>query len=481
VRAVQRIAKNTFVLSSAEAINKILSLILYIAVANYLKVAGYGQFAFIMTLLALFTVLANFGLDKLTIREIAKEKKKTQIYLTSMLKLKFFLAVVSYIILAIFIYFSGKPPIVIHGTYLIGLAILCIALSNTFLAIFNSHERLEINSFLLVAVKLLILGLVGIFIFTDKGLLFILSAFFIGELFRLILAWLVYIKVFHHKKIERVVHFPYKKTLILALPFVIAAVASLIHMHIDILMLSLIKGDRPAGWYSAAYNLIVGLVFIPRAYTLSIFPVISRYAKDSQKMLYFSWQKSVKLISIISLPLCLGSFVLAHRFIYLLYDPTYENSIGALRILSLALPLMFLSSINYFILYAINKERQVTIIIIACAFLNVICNFLLIPKFSYIGAAWSTIFSELAAFFMLLWIIFTQLKYNMRDFNFLIKPLVAALIMGGLVYYLNWLNLVLIMFISAIFYTILIILLRTFDKSDKELLQIIFSKLKQKH
>ena len=91
MKTIQRIAKNTFLTTFSEVISKILSLFIYIAIANYLKAVGYGKFSFIMMFLALFQVLANFGLDKITIREVAKDKEKTYDYVALMLKLKFFL------------------------------------------------------------------------------------------------------------------------------------------------------------------------------------------------------------------------------------------------------------------------------------------------------------------------------------------------------------------------------------------------------
>ena len=474
MRTVQKIAKNTFVLSFSEIINKLLSLVLYIAIANYLRVAGYGQFSFIMTLLAIFAVLANFGLDKLTIREVAKDKEKTQSYVVLMLRLKILLALIAYAILIICIHLSGKPKIVITGVYLIGLSIIFIGLSNTFMAIFNAHERLEINATLLVVIKLLILGLVFLTIYLKYGLLFILGVYVIGEFIRLLLAGIIYRRNFYVGKIKQFTPLSYKKTLITAAPFVMVGIASLIYMHIDKVMLSFMKGDESVGWYSAAFTFIFGLMFIPRSYSLSVYPVISRYARDSDKLLNISWQKSVKVLLIVSLPLTAGVILLADRFIHLFYHPEYENSIIALRILMLTIPWIFANSINMYLLYATNRQKQATIIVLISTAVNIVLNLFLIPKFSYIGASWATVLAEVINVCMFFGFIHLTLNLNVKIHRILIKPLLATLTIGAFIYYFKFLNLAFLFFTSSIIYLGLLIILKVFDRQDKELLSRIF-------
>ncbi|MCK4519296.1 MAG: flippase, partial [Candidatus Omnitrophica bacterium] len=356
MKTIQRIVKNTTILTSAEIINKALSLFLYIAIANYLKAAGYGRFSFIMAFLALFHVLANFGLNKLIIREVAKNKEITRGYVSFMMKLKTFFSLSAYLIFILCVCLMKKSPEVIYGAYLIGLSMIFISLSNVYLSVFNAHEKLEINAFSLILIKIIIVGLVILFISLKGSLLLILSAFVAGEAFRLLVLWLVYDKSFKCKLSEEAVKLPVKRILKTAFPFVLAGAASLIYMHVDKIMISVIKGDEAVGWYSAAYTLIVGLMFIPRCYTLSVFPAISRYAESSKRLLNISWQRSVKYLLIISLPIAVGVFILAERFINILYHSGYENATVALRILILAVPWIFVNSINIYLLYAANFQ-----------------------------------------------------------------------------------------------------------------------------
>jgi O-antigen/teichoic acid export membrane protein len=473
---VKRIAKNTIVLTSSEVLNKVLSLFLYIAIANYLKAAGYGKFSFIMTLIGFFQVVANFGLDKLTIREVSKAKEKTHEYLTSILRLKLFLAFITYAILAIFINLTGKPQDVIHGIYLIGLTIFFINISNTYMAIFNAHERLEINALLLILVKIFILGFTFLGIYLNLSLLYILSFFVTGEAIRALAFCFLYKKHFKASKVLKSSLLS-KKTILVAAPFAAIGLASLIYNHIDIVMLSLMKGDAPVGWYSAAYNLILGLMFIPRCYTLSIFPVFSRYARDSNEMLNFAWRKSIKFLLIISLPLSISIFILASRFINLFYrEASYANSALALQVLILAIPWIFINAVNMYLLYAANRQKEATLVVLVSTAINIALNFILIPKYSYLGAAWTTVVVEIINVCLFFWLVSRLLKFNYKDGKSVIKSLAGSIILGILIYNISSLALPVIISISTVLYIVMVFLMRYFDVEELSILKEIIRK-----
>jgi O-antigen/teichoic acid export membrane protein len=473
---IKRIAKNTAVLTSSEVLNKALSLFLYIAIANYLKDAGYGKFSFIMTVLGFFQVIANFGLDKLTIREVAKAKDKTHEYVTSILKFKIFLALLTYLILSFFINISGKEPQVIHGVYLMGISIFLINISNTYMAIFNAHEKLEINAILLVFVKLIILSLTFIGIYLKVGLLYILSFFVIGEAIRTIIFYFLYRKHFQVSKVIKVNTLS-KRTLIMAAPFAAIGVASLIYNHIDIVMLSLMIGDKAVGWYSAAYNLILGLMFIPRCYTLSIFPVLSRYARDSNDMLNFAWQKSVKMLLAISLPLSVAVYMLSTRFINIFYPSgSFVYSSLALQILMIAMPWIFINAINMYLLYAANRQKEATIVVLISTAINIGLNFILIPKYSYLGAAWTTVIAEIINVCFFFWLISHLLKFTYKDMKSVLKVIIASLALALFISKYIFLPLILIIILGIAIYIILLVLIRYFDREELKIMQEIFKK-----
>lgn len=470
METVSRIAKNTVVTMTAELVNKILALILTIAIARYLGDVGFGQYSFIVTMMILFQVLADFGLDGLTIREVAKDLDKTELYLRNILALKFGLGLISFVVLTFIIDLMNKPAIVVYSVYIAGLSVIFFSLANTFNSIFNAHERLDVKAFLLILTRLVVLALTFLAIILRKNLLVLMTIILIGEIFRTILGWRICVRKFAPIKFKLDL-FLCKKLLRISLPFALIGIIALIYFKIDIVMLSLMKGDQVVGWYSAAYTLLAALLFITEAYNLAIFPALSRYATSAKELLAFSWERSVKYLLIISLPIAVGTTILADRFIYLFYSVNYAPSILALQILIWTLPWIFVNSINMRVLYATDKQKEATIVAVMSMILNILFNFLLIPQYSYIGASVATILVEIINVSIYFWIVFKLLSLKMDIRKLLPKPLLASATMGFLIFYLRSLNPAVLIIIGIIVYSALLFVLGTFDEDDMRIMK----------
>lgn len=470
MQTVSRIAKNIIVTMGAEIINKILALILTIAIARYLGDIGFGQYSFIITMMMLFQVLADFGLDALTIREVAKNVDKTALYLRNTLALKFGLGLISFILLLLIINIMNKPLIVVYSVYIAGLAIIFFSLANAFNSIFNAHERLDLKAWLSILTRAMVFGLTLLAIALKKDLMALIMIILIGELLRTILGWIICIKKFAPIKFELDISLC-KKLLGISFQFALINIIALIYFKIDIVMLSLMKGDQVVGWYSAAYNLLAALLFITEAYNLAIFPTLSRYADSAKGLLAFGWERSVKYLLIISLPISVGTTILADRFISLFYSSGYAPSTSALQILIWTLPWIFVNSINMRVLYATDKQKEATIVAAISMVLNILFNFILIPRYSYIGASLSTILVEVINVSVYFWLVFKLLALEVKISKILPKPLLASAIMGLLIFSFRHLNLAALIIIGAFSYLTLLFIFGAFDAEDKKIIQ----------
>ena len=467
---ISRIAKNTVVTMGAEIINRILALILTIAIARYLGDLGFGQYSFIITVMMLFQVLADFGLDGLTIREVAKNIDKTEYYLRNVLALKFALGLINFVALAFIINIMNKPPIVIYSVYIAGLSIIFFSLANTFSSIFNAHERLDLKALLSILTRLIVLALTLLAIILRKNLMVLITIILISEISRTILGWKIYTRKFAPIKFELDLSLC-KRLLRISVPFALIGIIALIYFKIDIVMLSLMKGDQVVGWYSAAYTLLAALLFITEAYNLAIFPALSRYAVSARELLAFSWEKSVKYLLIISLPIAVGATILADRFIILFYSTSYVSSTLALQILIWTLPWIFVNSINMRVLYASDKQKEATIVAVISMVLNILFNFILIPRYSYIGASLATILVEIINVSIYFWLVSKLLALKTDIKQILPKPLIAALVMGFAIYYLRFLNLAALIVVGAALFSTLLFIFGVLDEDDKRIIR----------
>jgi O-antigen/teichoic acid export membrane protein len=175
------------------------------------------------------------------------------------------------------------------------------------------------------------------------------------------------------------------------------------------MMLEIIKGDKAAGIYSAAYKLIEFLSIIPGTICVTALPGLSsdyfcnieKFRSNSIKSLFF--------LGISGIGAGLFFYLFSRQIILLLYGPLYHESIICLKILSGVIFFLFINGFVAYIAIAMNNEKKIAQILLISTVINIILNYCLIPKYSYIGASISTLISEI---FMLLFsvIIFRNLK-----------------------------------------------------------------------
>jgi O-antigen/teichoic acid export membrane protein len=160
---------------------------------------------------------------------------------------------------------------------------------------------------------------------------------------------------------------------------------------IDALLLLPLAGDVAAGTYAAAYKVAEGAGIISSTFTLALFPRLSR-----QSDLSGAYRMALRVLLQISLPLAVGIALLAAPIVAVIGGREYlPDSAVALTILICYLPLSYTNGLTQYVLIAAGKQRLLTAAFAAALVFNLVANALLIPRFSYVGAAWVTVASEL--------------------------------------------------------------------------------------
>jgi O-antigen/teichoic acid export membrane protein len=255
MNTVQRIAKNSLVLLASNIISKILGFFYVMYIARYLGAEGFGILSFALAFTGIFSVFSDLGLGPLTVREVARDKSLAGKYLGNITVIKIFLVIITFGLIAITINLLGYPKQTIKVVYFLALSVILSSFSNIFNSIFQAYEKMEYQSIEQILSSILMLS--GALFAISQGfsvvrlasIYFLVSAVILGYSFA-VCAW-----KFSLPKLEVDWSF-WKPTIKEALPFFLSAVVDIIAFKIDIIMLSMMKGDMVVGWYSAAYRLI---------------------------------------------------------------------------------------------------------------------------------------------------------------------------------------------------------------------------------
>ena len=162
--------------------------------------------------------------------------------------------------------------------------------------------------------------------------------------------------------------------------------------------------------------------------------------------------------------------------IYLIYGNEYHDAASVLSILIWTVCLLFISGAGNTLLNASHKEVAVTKIYLLAAIFNIVLNFFMIPKYSYNGAAITTVLSDVLIVIIQIYVIYKiGNNPNKKLYLDLGKIIVGSSVLGISLYALN-LNMWVAIPVGIIIYFAVIILLRFFDNDDKFVIKEILGK-----
>ena len=160
---------------------------------------------------------------------------------------------------------------------------------------------------------------------------------------------------------------------------------------IDALLLLPLGGSLAAGAYAAAYKVSEGAGIVSSSFTLALFPRMSRGADN----LSGAYRLALRTLMQVAFPLAVGIALLSEPIVAVVGGREYlPDSAIALSILIAYLPLSYANGLTQYVLIAANRQRLLTAAFIAALIFNTTANLALIPRFTYVGAAWVTVLSE---------------------------------------------------------------------------------------
>jgi O-antigen/teichoic acid export membrane protein len=448
-------------------------------IARYLGPSGFGVLSFALAFTGIFAVFADFGLQLLITREVARDKNLTQKYLANFSLMKIILAVFAYGLIAIIINLMAYPWQTILVVYLLGVYVICSAFTQMFYSTFQAYERMEfqaIGQFLNS-----VLMLVSIVVAIRLGLDIVIFAYIYVAvaLVTLIYSYIVMKSRFFEYSVNWVPNMLemdrdfWKLTFKRVLPFGLSQVFVTSFYWISTILLSLMKGDAMVGWYNASYRMVLILSFIPAAVIAAIYPVMAKLFVTSQDTLKIVHERSLKYLATLAIPLGIGTTILASRFISLIFGSEYAESVTALQILVWSEVCIFISMPLANLFNSMNKQLLTMVITAICLIINVVFNLALIPQYGLIGASATTVLTEAVS--LILCLVFAagmSHGFSSKNIKYLAKVITASILMGLYILLIRELNLILIIVSSVLLYFFLLYAIKGIGKEDINLIKL---------
>ena len=444
------ILKNTFWLGLAETISKLIGFLIIVWMARAFGPEIYGKWAFALSFVIIFSVFSDFGLSALTVREIARDKSKTQKYLNNIVTMKLILGIAALGLIAFFVNFLGKDSETVKLVYFLGIYIVINTFAAFFESIFRANEKMRYEAICRISQSILLLLLASFFIFGNFPILNVsyayISAALFGTVLSLVFVWRHFSKFFLSIDIRYC-----KKLLLNAWPFGFSVVAIFLYNYFDQVMLGIIRTNREVGLYSASFRIILALSVAGDILGVAFFPRLSKLYKENLEKLKHIARQFLEAIYFFILPVAFGGAILSSQILSFFYGKDYIEGAAVFRILVLNLIALFLSIAFGDILKASDKQKSYLFGIMLGMVLNIILNLVLIPWLGIAGAAIATFLAQISIFGYLYIKVWNLIGMNL--FFGLRVPLISSLVMGGCVYFLflNF-NLIFVVFLGACVY-----------------------------
>jgi len=470
----KRIFTNTILLILSSVISLGISLVTTSLIARSIGPELYGKYTFGLTYVLLFSVLANFGLESLFIREAARDRENISKMIFDILHLKVLLAVFTIGAIVVSINLLKYPSSTINIVYILCIGLFFQILSNSVLAVYRSLEKMGLVACFGLAFRVISAFVIIGSIYFKVGLVGIVSAFSIGNAAVFIGSILLFYRDF---KLMTLKVNPTKWVALArrGVPFYVSALLTMVYFKINVVMLSKMRGELEVGLYMAAATLVESLFFIPEAFNTSIFPAFSRIYGISFDALRRTYEKTVKYIILVTAAVCLGTLMLGKEIILLIYGEKFLSSVSTLSILVFFWAFYFFSYTMSMLLFSIKKEKlQMQVMGFACI-LNVVLNLVFIPTYGFIGCAYAAVITEgCAASLMGLSLWKNKLPY---------KPGLGILrlgfVLGGMVItviVLERMGVALSILGGGISYVVLLYVMGIFDSEDINAMKSLFRK-----
>lgn len=395
----KRIAANTLIQLVGKAVTLGLSLALVAYLTRQLGVSTYGDYVTVLTFSQLFGIAADLGLNVYVLKRLSTPHKGEDQLMGSALGLR--LSSVAVLMLgAAGIAWLLPYPGVVQWAIVAGLVSAALqAVNMIFVTVLQARLEMRFAVTSEIVGRAVVLGGSVWAIVAGYGLLGVIIAQVAGSLANLLLSW-----AYANRFVRAVGLWQAKGTwpsmLKEALPISVSTILSYAYFKTDIILLSLIPiigrvNAVETGIYGSAYKVLEVLLLIPAIFLGSVFPVLSDFINRSDQRINQLVTRAAQAMLFMGAAVGWLLFIFAPQIIHLIAGPEFDAAVLPLRILGLATACTFFATVFTYTALAFNRQISLIWVYGSAAIFNIVTNVVLIPHYSYLAAAWTTVVTEI--------------------------------------------------------------------------------------
>lgn len=385
-------------------IGKIVSLLsvllVGILVARYLGPSQYGLLNYVISYVSLFTIVSNFGLDDIEVREMSRAEYPVPTILGSCIKLRLGFATVAYALIIITL-FIQKPDAETCAFILIyGLSIFpsCLnSIRNLFVSQLQNRYIVQsevIRTIICALFKIVLLYFKAPliwFVIASALDIFIVSAGYFYSMKSFDKA--IYVSS-GNRKFQRYV---IKE----AFPLMLSSSAIVIYQRIDQVMIGNMIDETSVGFFATAGRFADLVIFIPIVICQTLTPILVKIKSNKSTADYE--KNAIIFISVIvwtSIIMALTTSLMSNILVRYTFGQQYLAAIPILQIMSWKAVGTALSSTSGQLMIIDHTQKYAAIRNVLGCIVCIVLNVLFIPAYGAIGSAVVTVITVFCSGFI---------------------------------------------------------------------------------
>ncbi len=376
-RPTRSVGRNIAALMASQSITWLLATVVLWLIPRYLDAESLGQLRIANSFWEIGAVIAAFGTATLLTVEVARNRSAVADLLRRVLKLRFALFIAISPIILLTLWFGPYDTKTAQVGIIVGCATAFMLVSSAYIGAIHGLQEMGAAARLLVYTKFgAAFGTLAVLMLGGR----VIGLASVNLAISVITA-ILFVRALHRLLPRTVRPSPLvgRALVVASVPFMLAEGLLVIYQQIDTIVLSVLIGSEPIGWYAAADVLFGSLLFVPVILMTALFPAIADLHGRAPGEVAALLQRSFESLLLISVPIGITTIVVSPSFVNLIYRPQYAPSAQVLQVFGVVTILTCQTILLGRFALATERVKFWTVLMVVAILISIPLDIVLVP------------------------------------------------------------------------------------------------------
>jgi len=389
---------NTAVLLGSRLAVAIMGWVGTLLIIRSLTKTSWGEFSFVFNVLSLLFIVSSAVGPRVAIRGLL-DQEDPGLFAGSYVALRSLLGVLAYALSVGFVVIGGFPSVVVRTMALAGLLVIVSSASRAYEIVFQVREQMQQPALAQTVGQVAQMALTVVLVVSGTTIAIYTFPAILCEIVTLV--WTVAAVRPLLRIRYGILWSTWGSLFRSALPIALGQGFFAVYANIDAIMLSKFKTFQAVGVYGIAYKFSNIVDMIPVAMAAALMGGLVAAWPDAPQAFWAILRRSFGLLFIFAVFVSVEFGVFASPVVKLLYGD-YGDAAAPARLVVIGACLAFFTVLLTAALTAQGRNRLYVVVGAGGLVVNVLANLVVIPRWSYNGAAWVTVLTEVSVLCVLL-------------------------------------------------------------------------------